>query len=118
VVIKVQDTPTSNKEINTLVNDAIQKNITLLPGPKDDFLLKKSLSLSIIPLPDDLKIDSSVKVSISSKVKDFSPLPAPCYSGHERKAPSCFGLIAADEVITLGNVNIAFIVVSGEPKTY
>jgi len=29
--IKVQDTPANNKDINALVNDAIQKDIILLP---------------------------------------------------------------------------------------
>ena len=118
MIIEVQDTPASNKEINTLVDDAIQKDVTPLPGPKDDTLFKKSPSLSTILLPNDPKIDSFTKVSTSGKVKNFFSLLAPYCSGCKRKAPSCFGLIVADKVTILDNVNIAFIAVSREPKTY
>jgi len=108
----------SNKEINTLVGNVIQKDITPLPSPKDNFSLKKSPSLSTILSYNNPKIDSFAKVSISNEVMNTSLPTAPCHSRHKRKLPSCFALIAVDEVTTLGNVNLAFIAVSKEPKTY
>jgi len=41
--IEVQDAPANNQDVNTLVNNAIQKDITPLPIQKDNTLLKESL---------------------------------------------------------------------------
>jgi len=77
VSIEVQDTPANNQDVNTLVNDAIQKDITPLPIPKDDTLLKESPSPLTVPLFDDAKINSPAKVSRPDKVPNSPPLPAP-----------------------------------------
>jgi len=42
--IEVQDVSANNKDVNALVNNAIQKDITPLPIQKDNTLLKKSPS--------------------------------------------------------------------------
>jgi len=116
--IKVQDAPANNQDVNTLVNNAIQKDITPLPIQKDNTLLKESPSSLAVPPFDDAEINSPAKVSGPDKVPNSPPLPAPRHSGHERKTPSCFALMAIDDITTLGNVNFAFIAIAEEPKTY
>jgi len=116
--IKVQDAPANNQDVNTLVNDAIQKDITPLLIQKDDTLLKESPSpLAVLPF-DDVEINSPAKVSGPDEVPNLPPLPAPQRSGRERKTPSRFALMAIDDITTLGNVNFAFIAIAEEPKTY
>ena len=78
--IKVQDTPANNQDVNTLVNDAIQKDITPLPIQKDDTLLKESPSPLAIPPFNDAEINSPTKVSRPNKVPNSSFLPAPWHS--------------------------------------
>jgi len=74
--IKVQDTPANNQDVNTLVNDAIQKDITPLPIQKDDTLLKESPSPLAIPPFNDAEINSPTKVSRPNEVPNSSFLPA------------------------------------------
>ena len=81
--IEVQDAPANNQNVNTLVNDAIQKDITPLPIPKDDTLLKKSSSPLTVPPFDDAEINSPAKVSGPDEVPNSPPLPAPRRSGRE-----------------------------------
>jgi len=116
--IEVQNTPANNKDVNALVNNAIQKDITPLPIQKDDILLKESPSSLTVPLFNDAEINSPTKASGPDKVPNSPPLPALYCSGHEQKTPSRFALMAIDNVTTLGNVNFAFIAVAEEPKTY
>jgi len=116
--IEVQDTPANNQDVNTLVNDAIQKNITPLPIQKDDTLLKESPSPLAVPPFDDVEINSPAKVSGPDEVPNLSPLPVLQRSGREQKTPSCFALMAIGDIITLGNVNFTFIAIAEEPKTY
>jgi len=116
--IKVQDTPTNNKDVNILVNNAIQKDITPLPIQKDNTLLKESPSPLAVPLFDNAEINSLTKASGPDEVPNSPPLPAPHRSGCKQKTPSHFTLTAIDDVTTLGNVNFTFITVAEEPKTY
>jgi len=116
--IEVQDTPANNKDVNTLVNNAIQKDITPLPIQKDNTLLKESPFPLTVPPFDDAEINSPAKASGPDEVPNSPPLPALCLSGCEQKTPSHFALMAIDDIIILGNVNFAFIAVAEEPKTY
>ena len=116
--IEVQDAPANNQDVNTLVNNAIQKDITLLSIQKDDTLLKESPSPLAVPLFNDAEINSPAKVSRPDKVPNSPSLPAPRCSGYKQKTPSYFALITIDDVIILGNVNFAFIAIAEEPKTY
>ena len=116
--IEVQDAPANNQDVNTLVNNAIQKDITPLPIQKDDTLLKESpFPLAILPF-DDVEINSPTKVSRPDEVPNSPSLLAPQCSGRERKTPSHFALIAISDITTLGNVNFTFIAIAEEPKTY
>jgi len=116
--IKVQDAPANNQDINTLVNDAIQKDITLLPIQKDNTLLKESpFPLAVLPF-NDAEINSPTKVSRPDEVPNLPFFPAPRRSRRKQKTPSCFALTAIDNITTLGNVNFAFIAIAEEPKTY
>ena len=118
VSIEVQDAPANNQDVNTLVNDAIQKDITPFPIPKDNTLLKKSPSPLTVPPFDDAEINSPAKVSGPDEVPNSPPLPASRCSGRKQKTPSHFALMAIDDVTTLGNVNFTFIAIAEEPKTY
>jgi len=88
VSIEAQDAPANNQDINTLVNDAIQKDITPFPIPKDNTLLKKSPSPLTVPPFDDAKINSPAKVSGPDEVPNSPPLPASRRSGRDSK-PFC-----------------------------
>jgi len=81
--IEVQDALANNKDVNTLVNNAIQKNITLLPIQKDNTLLKEFLSPLAVPLFYNAEINSPTKVSGPNEVLNSSPLLALCHSGCE-----------------------------------
>jgi len=116
--IKVQDTPANNKDINALVNNAIQKDITPFTIQKNDTLLKESPSPLTVPLFDDAEINFLAKASRPNEVPNSSLLPTLHHSGHEQKTPSYFALIAIDDITILGNVNFTFIAVAEEPKTY
>jgi len=116
--IKVQDTPANNQDVNTLVNNAIQKGITPLPIQKDDTFLKESPSPLAIPPFNDAEINSPTKVSRPDEVPNLPFLPAPRRSRRKQKTPSCFALTAIDNITTLGNVNFAFIAIAEEPKTH
>ena len=81
--IEVQDAPANNKDVNALVNNAIQKDITPLPIQKDNTLLKKSPSpLAVLPF-DNAEINSPIKVSRPDKVPNLPPLSALCRSGRK-----------------------------------
>jgi len=116
--IEVQDTPANNKDVNVLVNNAIQKDITPFTIQKDDTLLKESSSPLIVPLFNDVEINSSAKANRPNEVPNSPLLSAPRHSGRERKTPSHFALMAIDDITILGNVNFTFIAVAEEPKTY
>jgi len=116
--IKVQDTSANNKDVNTLVNDAIQKDITPLPIQKDDTLLKESsFPLAVSPF-DNAEINSPTKANEPDEVPNSPSLLAPYRSERKQKTPSHFVLMAIDDITTLGNVNFVFIAVAEEPKTY
>jgi len=74
--IEVQGAPANNQDVNTLVNNAIQKDITPLPIQKDNTLLKESPSPLAVPPFDDVEINSSAKVSGPDEVPNLPPLPA------------------------------------------
>jgi len=81
--IKVQDVPANNQDINILVNNTIQKDITPLPIQKDNTLLKESPSpLAVLPF-DDAEINSPTKVSGPDEVPNSPPLLALHHSRHE-----------------------------------
>jgi len=112
-VIEVDNSPTSSKDINDLVNNAIAKDSAISPIPEDN----SPPSLDISP-SNPLKKDTPATDPATDDLTNTLFPPALCRSGCERKIPSRFALTTIDDISTCDNSNIAFIAVAGEPKTY
>ena len=113
MVIEVDNSPTSSKDINNLVDNAIAKDSAISPIPEDNSLPSLNISPS-----DPLKKDTPATDPTTDDLTNIlSPLALRC-SGRERKIPSRFALTTIDDISTCDNSNIAFIAVAGEPKTY
>ena len=112
-VIEVDNSPTSSKDINDLVNNAIAKDSAISPIPEDN----SPPSLDISP-SNPLKKDTPATDPATDNLTNTLSPPALRRSGYERKIPSRFALTTIDDISTCDNSNIAFIAVAGEPKTY
>jgi len=113
VVIEVDNSPTSSKDINNLVDNAIAKDSTISPISEDN----SPPSLDISP-SNPLKKDTPATDPTPDDLTNILFPPTLCCSSRECKIPSRFALITIDDIFTCDNSNIAFIAVTGEPKTY
>jgi len=113
VVIEVNNSPTSSKDINNLVDNAITKDFTIFLISEDNSSLSLDISLSN-PLKKDI---ATTNPATNDLTNTLSSLALYC-SGREYKIPSRFVLTIIDDISICDNSNIAFIAVTGEPKTY
>jgi len=112
-VIEVDNSPTSSKDINDLVNNAIAKDFAI------SLILENNSSSSLdISLSDPLKKDIPAIDSATDDLTNTLFSPVLCCSGHEHKIPSRFVLTIIDDISIYNNSNIAFIAIAGELKTY
>jgi len=117
-VIEVGDPPANATEINNPINDAITKDSTSLLVLKNDLSpMNSPSSPNIFPSNSSKENAPNTKTALDD-LSNISSLPILCCSGRERKVPSCFALTSIDDTSIHGNVNIAFIAIAGEPKTY
>jgi len=117
-VVEVGDLPATNENINNLVDDAIIKDAISPLAPDNNTSPAKSLSPLDTSLSDFSKEDTPTIDTASNNPVDTSLLLVLRQSGREQKVPSHFAFITSEDITTHGNINIAFIAVAKEPKTY
>jgi len=97
--------------VNKLVDNAIAKECTNLPA-------QSTLSPPDAPVVSSMTDVTTTEASKPNKTIKDQPAPPLYCSSRERKPTNYYALLSVDDTITNGGLNVTFVAIAGEPKTY
>ena len=97
--------------VNKLVDNAIAKECTNLPA-------QSTLSPPDAPVVSSMTDVTTTEASKPNKTIKDQPAPPLYRSSRERKPTNHYALLSVDDTVTNGGLNVTFVAIAGEPKTY
>jgi len=89
----------------------------------DNAIAKEHSNLPAKNIPDAPTVSAMTNITTTEatepiKVIKDKPAPPPCCSACEKKPVNCYALLSVNDTITNSSLNVAFVAIAGELKTY